>query len=182
MIKPYNIGDSLWYAGREAIEETVTCPECLRNGYLTVTLGDASEVTIPCAGCSDGYLPPKGYIRYWKHKISVSLVTIDRVEINRDYTEYLFDNNRLAKDTDLFLTKDQAEARAKELAEKYNKVELERINKKEKHNRTWAWHVHYYRKMIRNAEKDIERAKTQLAFAESKAHEPNPKTLQTDSG
>ena len=67
-----------------------------------------------------------------------------------------------------FETKEEAEVKALELAMEWNKEELERINRKEKNNRTWSWHVHYYRKMIRDKEKEITRAKEKLNVAQSK--------------
>ena len=170
-MKIYNIGDKVWYAQRKTIEEMVECPECFGKKYLTVILGDDSRVMINCAGCASGYLSSRGYIFYRKQDIDVSLVTIERVEINPDYVEYKFNNCYIAKDIDIFPTKEQAEIKAKELAEEHNKKEIEKIYKKEKHNHTWAWHVYYYRDMIRRAEKDIERAKRKLDAAKSKAKE-----------
>ena len=169
-MKIYNIGDKVWYAGREVTEEKVICPECFGKRYLTVILGDDSKVTIDCAGCASGFEDPKGYILHYKQIIDVSMITIDRVEINRDYVEYLFNGHYLAKNTDIFSSKEAAEIRAKELAEEHNKQEHERIYRKEKNNRTWAWHVYYYRKMIRDAVKTIERAREKLDAAKTKEH------------
>jgi len=169
---PYNIGDKIWYAGRKSTEETVVCPECFGKKYLTVILGDDSRVTIDCAGCASGYGPPKGYVTYYKQYIDISPIVIDRVEINREYVEYGFNKTdcscRIAKDTDLFDTREEAEIRAKELAEEWNQEQLDMIHRKEKNNRSWSWHVHYYRKEIREAEKTIERAREKLDAA--KAH------------
>lgn len=167
-MKIYNIGAKVWYAKREAITEREPCPECFGKRYLTVILGDESEVTIDCVGCASGFEAPKGYILYYKQTADVARITIDRVEINRDYVEYLFNECRIARDTEVFITKEEAEIRAKELAEEHNRQEYKRIHRKEKNNRTWSWHVHYYRKMIRNAERDIERAKERLDVAKEK--------------
>lgn len=169
MLKTYNVDDKVWYAGRESTVEKVVCPECFDKKYLTVILGDDSQVTIDCAGCSKGYDPPKGYITYFKQSVKVELVTIDRVEIDRDYVEYAFNkvgcHCNIAKNTDIFSTKEGAENRAKELAEEHNKEQLAKIHQKKKNDRDWSWHVHYYRKMIRDAEKTIEDAKKKLDVA-----------------
>lgn len=171
-MKTYNIEDRVWHANRSSTQEKLICPECFGKLYLTVILGDDSQVTIDCAGCAAGYDPPKGYVTYWKQDINVTQVIIDRVEINPDYVEYGFDKvgctHHIAKDTDLFSTKEEAEVRARELAEEWNKEQLANIHRKEKNHRNWSWHVHYYRNMIRRAEKEIERAKEQLDAA--KAH------------
>jgi hypothetical protein len=162
------MGDRVWYAGRKGIQERVTCPECFGKRCLTVILGDDSKVTIDCAGCAAGYKPPKGYVLHYKQIVDVSQITIDGVEINPKEVRYKFDNYRMADGTDVFSSKEAAEIRAKELAEEYNKQEHERIHRKEKNNRTWSWHVHYYRKMIRDAKKTIERAEERLGIARTK--------------
>jgi len=172
---PYNIGDKVWHASRKTTEKKVTCPECFGEKYLTVILGDRSLVTIDCAGCASGYDPPKGYVTYHKQDVEVKLVTICKVEIYSDRTEYGFDGSEhahhVAKDSDFFSTKPEAEVRAKELAEEYNKEQLAKIHRKEKSHRDWSWHVHYYRKMIRDAEKTIEMAKAKLDVARMKEKE-----------
>jgi hypothetical protein len=171
-MKIYNIGEKVWHASRKSTEEKITCPECFGKKYLTVILGDDSQVTIDCAGCASGYDPPKGYITYYKQGIDASLVTICKVQIYSDHVEYGYNGTDhccyIAKDIDLFPTKEKAEIRAKQLAEEWNKEQLAKIYRKEKNNHTWSWHVHYHRKQIRDAEKTIEYAKKQLDAA--KAH------------
>ena len=174
-MKTYNIGDKVWYAGRKNTLERVTCPECFGKKYLTVILGDDSKVTIDCAGCASGYDPPKGYVEYYKQTYDVRQITIDGVEMDRKSIQYKYDDFgshcRIAYNIELFDTKEAAEIRAKELAEEHNKQELERIHRKEKNNRAWAWHIHYYRRMIRDAKETIERAEKKLNVARSKAKE-----------
>ena len=169
----YNIGDRAWYASRKSTEEKVICPECFGKKFLTVILGDDSKVTIDCAGCASGYEPPKGYVTYYKQDVDVSQVVIDRVEINPTYVEYGFNKDgcthHTAKDTDVFSTRKEAEIRAEKLAEEWNKEQHDKIHRKEKNNRTWSWHIHYYRRQIRDAEKTIEYAKAQLDVAKARA-------------
>ena len=171
----FNLEDRVWHASRTGVEERVVCPECFGKKYLTVILGDDSQVTIDCAGCASGYDPPKGYVTYRKQDVDVSQVTIDRVEINPDYVEYGFDRAgcgiRIAKDTEIFATKEEAEIRAKELSEEWNKEQHDKIHRKEKNNRTWSWHVHYHRRQIRDAEQTIEYAKAKLDAAKTHTKE-----------
>ena len=171
-MKTYSIGDRVWHASHKTTIERITCPECFGKLYLTVILGDDSKVTIDCAGCASGYGPPKGYVTYYKHDADIILVTIDKVEISLDYVEYGFNRvdgfMNIAKDTELFIIKEEAEIRAKELSEEWDKDQLAKIHQKEKHNHTWSWHVHYHRKQIRDAEKMIEYAKTKLDVAKTR--------------
>jgi len=168
----YNIGDRVWYAGREGIEERVICPECFGKKYLTVILGDDSKVTIDCAGCGGGYQPPKGYVTYYEQSVKVEEVIIYKVEIESNSVRYGFNKfdgrHYIVDDTEIRSTKKMAEIRAKELAEEWNEKELARIHQKKKNNHTWSWHVHYYRRQIREAERTIEYAKARLDAA--KAH------------
>jgi len=167
--KVYNIGDKVWYANRDSTQERVTCPECFGKKYLTVILGNDSRVTIDCAGCAAGYNPPRGYVTYYKQFVNVSQVVIDKVEVSCEYVKYGFNKTEcccyIGKDTDVFSTKEEAEIRATELAEQWNREQLEKIHRKEKNNRTWAWHVLYHRNQIRDAEKTIEYAKKKLEAA-----------------
>ncbi len=162
--------DIVWYAGRESVVETVVCPECFGKKYLTVILGDDSRVTIDCAGCAAGFDPPQGYLTYRVQHVEVRQVTICYIEIGSDGIRYGFDqrptSRSIAPDTDLFTTKPEAEVRALALAEEWNAKQLVELHRKKKNDRDWSWHVHYYRKMIRDAERTIEDARAKLEVAE----------------
>ena len=174
-MQTYNINDKVWHASRKSTQEQVVCPECFGKKYLTVILGDGSQVTIDCAGCSLGFDPPKGYVIYYKQDIDVKQVIIDGMRIERDYVEYEINKTscscNIVKSSHLFATKEEAEVRAKELAEEWNKEQLAKIHRKEKNNRTWSWHVHYHRRQIRDAEKTIEYATKQLDAAKTHVKE-----------
>ena len=167
----YKIDDTIWYANRDTRLEQVICPECFGKRFLTVILGDNSQVTIDCVGCGVGLENPKGYIEYHKHLVSVKQIIIEKVEETKLKTEYGFNGCYRVGEEDLFNTKEEAEKRALELAEEHNKEELEKINRKEKDNRTWAWNVHYHRDCIRRAEKDLIYHKTKLSVAITKTKE-----------
>ena len=167
----YNIDDTVWHASRDSTEKRITCPECFGKKYLTVILGDDSQVTINCAGCARGYDPPEGYVTYWEQDINVRQVTICKVEVYLDHIEYGFGGSERrhykAKDTDFFNTKIEAEIRAQELVKEWNKEQLAKIHRKAKNNHTWSWHVYYYRKRIRDAKNTIEYAEKQLDAAKT---------------
>ena len=149
------LGDKVWYASIKTIEKSVVCPECFGKKYLTVILGDDSQVTIDCAGCSKGCEPPRGVVFYWSSDINVSLVEIEKIEIRKDKVEYGFNGYCIANSDYIFTTKKEAEIKAKELSKEHNKKELERIYRKEKNNHTWAWNVHYHQRCIKACEKDL---------------------------
>jgi hypothetical protein len=175
----YNIGDKAWFAGRESVEKSVICPDCFGKKYLTVILGDNSQVTIDCVACVQrGFEPPKGYVTYYGYKIDVSQVTINKVEISPNKTEYRFEQDKhcyIVYETDLFDTKEEAEERAKKLCKEYEEEELEKIHRKHNNNRSWGWNVHYYRRIIRQANKDIEYYTPRLDAAQKYAKEDKKK-------
>lgn len=151
----YKIGDMAWYAGREYSEVYVKCPDCLGSGQLTVRFADGKEVSIECATCAKGYEPPTGRVSYNAHKIFVRQVTINKVNSDTSGTEYGFPPYYVAKETEFFDTKEEAEKRAQEIADAATVEGMNRINKKEKPTRTWAWNASYHRRCIKDAEKQI---------------------------
>jgi hypothetical protein len=163
------IGDTAWHAEHNSIEKQRTCPDCFGKKKLTVILGDDSRVEIDCTGCVRGYDPPRGYVTYHEYSPAVHPVVIDRVEESSDGITYGF--NGCYRTKELFLARDVAEARAKTLAEEYNEGELKRFQKKEKDSHTWAWHVTYHRRCIKQAEKDLEYHSAKLGIAQKKAKE-----------
>ena len=112
---------------------------------------------------------------YCKQDVEVYQTTICKVEIEPTSIRYGFDSftggYHIGSEKDLLLTKEQAEIRAKELAEEWNKEQLARIHQKEKNNRTWSWHVHYHRSQIRDAEKTIKRSTAKLNAAKEHVKE-----------
>ncbi|MBU1067332.1 hypothetical protein KKE60_06065 [Patescibacteria group bacterium] len=164
----YKISDKVWYAQGKRIEKRVPCPDCFGQKALTVIRGDGSQVSIECVGCATGYEPPRGYITFYEQIGDVLEVTIDRIGETALETEYGFKGCYYVKETDLFAAKEDAEQRALVLAEEHNQEELNKINQKEKHNRSWAWNVHYHNDCIVRAEKQLAYHKAKLAVAKIK--------------
>ncbi len=166
----YNIGDSLYCASFDSMDNYIVCPECGGTKILKVILWDGTEYIIDCRGCAGGYDPPTGYIKTYKRTPKVEIVTISGMEINRNKpVEYRIQlsscNYQILKEDELFVLKEDAEARAVVKAKEFEERELSEIEQKEKPTRSWAWHVHYHRKQIRDAEKTIARATDQLNAA-----------------
>ena len=66
---------------------------------------------------------------------------------------------------------------ARKMENKLQEEENQKIFHKEKKNKSWNWHVAYYRKQIRDAKKQIERAEEKLNVAKVKAKEPEYKCV-----
>jgi len=170
MMKPkYSIGEEVWFAVIVQVQKFVTCPDCFGKRNLRVILGDDSEVTIACTTCSKGYEPSTGTVGTWEYIPKVLLETVRGVEIRRDSEiEYSLSNRCCVKENDLFSFKQEAETRAVELTEQQEKLERERVGRKCKDSRTWAWHVKYHRGMIKEAERNVVRHTAMLNAAKEK--------------
>lgn len=166
----FNIGDEVWYASTEYQEKWITCPDCLGHKYLRVIFGDDTEVSIDCANCAPGYDPPRGVIKLGTYEVAVRQVTIGGMELQKDKEpEYKFDCYSggccRTKESQLFAAKEEAENVGRVLAAQMTKDEADRVNKKEKDTRTWAWNATYHRRMIKDAERNLKYHTDKLAAA-----------------
>lgn len=167
----HKLGDKVWYAQNKAVETSVVCPDCFGQKALTVIKGDGSQVSIECAGCQRGYEPPRGYVSYYEHRTSVSYVEINGIEMDSDKTRYRLSSGHYGDEAEVFDNKEDAELKARELAERYNKEQLDEINRKEKHSRAWSWNAHYHREGIKKAKRDFAYHTAKLNVAKIKAKE-----------
>lgn len=165
----YKIGDEVWYAALEHGSKRSPCPDCSGKRYLRVILGDDSEVTINCQGCAQGYNLPTGFVEIPEltaHSRCVKIQGFETVlQEGQEVTIYHFEGCYRADEKKLFLVKEEAEAKARQLGQEETRREVERLSHKFKNYRSWAWHVHYYRSEIERAEKNIAQYKQQLNAA-----------------
>lgn len=181
----FQIGDKVWYASVEHQEKWVPCTDCLGHKYLRVTFGDGTEVSIDCALCALGFEPPRGVIKLYSYDALVREIIIGGMEIQKGKSiEYKFDcysgGCYRADEDRVFATKEEADAAAKILATKMTQDEIDRINRKEKETRTWAWNASYHRRCIKDAKRDVEyhTAKLEVANKYAKQHTLKLSALQ----
>ena len=176
----FQIGQDVWQATFDAEPDYVRCPECAGTGHIRCLMPDDTMVSVDCEGCRRGYDGPQGVLQVYKRKPRASLVSIKGFEFRDGKVDWETTLSYRSKDDDLFLTEEEAKARAIFIAADFDKEERERVNKKEKDTRSWSWHVHYHRREIREAEKRIEYHKAKLAVANLKAKESKlaPESLQ----
>lgn len=165
----FNLGDRVFIVRQGQTNKYATCPDCQGNRYLTVIMGDDSRVTIPCTGCQYGYENPRGVVRYYEYASEIEVGTIGAVKIVDDTFEYEVPASGGAywckQESEVFATREEAEAYGKVLIAEHNKEALENIKKKHKDHRSWAWNATYHRKCIREAEKQIEYHSARLDWA-----------------
>lgn len=167
-MKKFDIGDIGFRATAGQTKISITCPECLGSGRLRVILGDNTEVSIACVCCEHGYEGSPGFIHTWAFKAEAEEVRITGWESDmvdgQLRTRYKSDGWIIDKG-DLFYSRTAAEARGAELVAEREAEEKKRLGYKEKQTKTWAWNVSYWRKVIRDAKGQIERATERLNAA-----------------
>jgi len=174
----YKIGDKVWYATTRTVQKTMPCSECFGKKHLIVILGDDSQVPIPCVSCDfrdensfgyDSY--PHGYVHYYEFEAKAKEVVISKVEMDANHVEYRFDGGYCMDEDRAFDTEQEAIQKAAELAAKHNEEEQAKIYRKEKHNRTWAWNLHYHRDCIKRAERDLAYHTAKAYYAKTQVKE-----------
>lgn len=176
-----NIGQRAYFVrqGRNQIEEE--CPDCAGKLAHHMVLGNGDEVDIPCDTCKRGYLGPSGVIQTYRNTavvescdiVSITTgslgVTEYRVSIfwqNKDkpeeagWSEQDFESDKLFGEK--LLAQVAADRQTAKQVERYVKDKVEQ-------HRSWAWHVNYHRKGIRENLRRNEHHEEQLAFARTKA-------------
>ena len=174
MIPKYAIGQEVWLATFDSEETSIECPDCGGTGRLRVTFHDETTVSIECRNCACGYDPPTGRVRCYDRKPKAPLVTISGVEISDRGVEYR-SRHYILEEGRMFLTEDEALRAAERLAADEDRGERERILRKEKDTRTWAWNASYHRNEIKRAKQSIAYHESKLAVASVKAKEDRAK-------
>lgn len=163
MTPKYSIGDMVWWANSGSELRWIKCPDCGGTRHILLIMHDGTEHSIKCGRCSAGYEPPKGIISYYEFNANPEIGNVAGIEINHkgeiEYKLSYYKNGHgriyVVPETDLFIKEHEALAKAEQLIKDYNKEELDKINRKEKDTRTWAWNVSYHRKCIKDAEKSL---------------------------
>ena len=173
----YKIGDSVWIAQCYCEQVFVTCPDCGGTGRIRCIMHDDTEVSIECGRCRSGYDAPSGRVGYYKRnpRAESAVITGMNIETVRGVTETEYvlqaEYTQRMKSDRIALSYEDAMAKAEAIAAKENAEEIERIAKKEKDTRTWAWNASYHRKCIKDAEKQIAYHTKKLDVAAIKAKE-----------
>lgn len=170
MSKPkFQIGDEVWHARTQTRPIFLQCLECMGKGYLTVILGDDSQVTIECDCCKRGWMGAQGNHQCHEHYESVMHGLVSGVEIDGDSFEYRIPESQngcwIIKESDLFMNESCAKNRADKLSDERTKAATELHCLKHNKDRSWAWNVKYHRDIIRRSQKDIETHTEQLNYA-----------------
>lgn len=174
----FKIGDKVWYARAGRYETQILCPDCEGSRRVRVIFANNEETSIDCGGCSRGYEGSSGTITEYKFKADVHQTTIDGVDQYRNKTTYKVNGNEYMNcyysfdEKDIFGTEEEAVKRCQELIKEEVDIERDRLLRKEKDSKTWAWNASYHRKNIKNAERDLAYHRAKLAIADARKKEP----------
>ncbi len=170
----YEIGQEVWRASWDSETSYIECPDCAGTARVRVMLPDDSIVSIECEGCRHGYYGSDGRIHAYDRKATAKLVCVTGLEMRDGKTEWQTSDSYRVGEEDLFDNEADALARAQALAAVADREERDRINRKERPLKSWVWHVHYHRRCIREAQRQIEHHTARLAVANVKAKQKEP--------
>ena len=173
----FEVGSQIWvgdFSPLAALHEV--CPDCGGTGRLRVTFHDDTQVSIACQNCAPGYDPPTGRVLVYRQSAKARLATVTGLEVDGGKTRWHVDGHsggyRIIDDENAFDTEAEALAWAEGRAAAYEQENRDRVFKKEKDTRSWAWNASYHRKQIKEAKRQLEYHTAKLAVAVVKAKEP----------
>lgn len=166
----FNIGEKVWIADYQEHKQLwMQCPDCAGNKYHTITLGCGDVYTIDCQNCALGFEPPSGRVSYWSSNASALRGEIVGLEKTGGEYEYKVEaRGTVFYCKEVFSEEADAVKYAEEKLAARIQEQKDRIFKKEKDTRSWAWNATYHKKCIKRAEKDLEYHTQKLNAA--KAH------------
>ncbi len=152
----YKLGDKVyWIESGTNYGKTIPCPVCFGKRFVTVILGDDSQVKTECGYCSHGYDRPSGSAKVWEPNAILKNGTItgvsckDGIRYEVGYTslyEYeLYDNESIAEEARKIRLEEEIKR-----AEVWFKESFVNCTKKQ------AWSAGYHRNQIKSAERNIE--------------------------
>lgn len=172
----YNIGDEVFWPYWGSKEMSIECPDCGGTGRIRLIMHDNSEHSIECGRCSYGYYPPTGRIKFWRWLADIKRGEITGLEISKGVVSYKIScgegYTHIVKEEMVYTSEEDALGRAEILVEEHEKEELEKIAKKEKDTKSWAWNASYHRREIKSAERSIAYHAAKLKAANLKSKEP----------
>jgi hypothetical protein len=179
MIKPkFQIGDVVWCGQWKGYEKWDKCPDCGGTKTIKVILFDGSEYIIPCEGCKKGWEGPYGVVSHYAYHATARELVIQGMELGcwdskRGIWEYQLglegSCSLRVPEHELFLDEQSAMDFALAKGRELEIRDAYRVFLKDKPTKSWSWHVTYYRREIKEAERKIEYATRALGIAREKA-------------
>lgn len=174
----FGFGAYVYHASASSKDVGTVCLGCDGKRFLTITVNDET-FTCECGGCKRGWMGATGRVSFYRYEPEIHEGFVEAIErgwSEGDGFEYRIKSDSggrwCLKEEDTFSTREEAEDRCAELVEKYEAEQ--KVPQKSNRDKSWAWHVHYYKRQIRDATKTIEYAQEQLNYAKKLAKESKP--------
>jgi len=156
----FNIGDVVYNARCQWVSKQTLCPVCFGKCKVTLILGNDDSVILPCDYCRHGFDNPTGYVGEYDYVVEAELVTITdiKIEISSDGEKYQYISRYYHYDTEnLFLDKEEALARAKELKKLLDEEQQTRVAWiKHDKLKSFSWNAGYHLREAKRNRKDAE--------------------------
>ena len=163
----YAIGQDVWIAQCGVNTKLLVCPDCCGKKYLTVIMGDDSQVTVDCTGCGHGFNGCNGKIQIYEYEATAKKVTIGGMEIRNEIT-YFYDCSahgyRSVKADEVFDNEADALEAAKVQKTVHDEEERDRLHRRPKDHHGMAFNATYHRGGIKSAEKALARAQRDIEY------------------
>mgnify|MGYP003658116320 CR=1 FL=1 len=177
---PFKIGDTVYVASHGNQQKRVQCPCCFTKCEVKLTLGDGTELMLPCDYCGKGYDAPTGYVM--EHAVEgrvmpliVCGVTSNTTDKGTEYS-YSLSNNYHGSHRRTFGTQKEAAACAQQLSEEHN-GEMQHTARHIKYNvnKTYSWNAGYHRR-------EAKRCRTQAEYHDGRVTICKLKSKTTEAG
>lgn len=176
-IKPYNIGDTFWYSTWETKGVQDPCPVCAGKKKITIIDGYNEVYTIECEYCRRGFETTGWVVERYERVASVEQVVITGLNIhgndpdNWHYGIRAWSDDvhvqRMAYHNRLFATQEIAVEVAASEIERLAREEEEKFYKKDKTNKRWSWHLGYYKRELKDAQRKMDYANKKMQWIKS---------------
>jgi len=166
----FKIGDTVWVGEFQQRKDRVPCPVCFTKRYVTLILGDDTEVEVECKFCDVGHFGAQGYVIDGYHYVTTATPkTITGMDIRKDEITYWFGGIGHQEER-VAATEEEAVAKAQVDADKYNtnKRELQ-LERKHTSYKSYTWNAGYFMKKAKGALQDHKHYTEKAKIMESKA-------------
>lgn len=155
----YKVGKEVWVARIHWNGEHILCPVCFGNKGVKVILGNGNTEYVSCSICTVGFNPPSGTIKDFRYVARPEKMVITKVVAisNENGKVYEYRSGYCTLEpNDIFLCKEEAEEKCKELIREAENEEINRmIHRKEKGKSDMVYSIGYHRKEITKLKKQI---------------------------
>jgi len=174
-MQEFKIGDKVWVAGWGQIAKDVPCPACYTKREVTLILGNGDHIILPCEGCSQGYMPPTGYVTEYEFSSEPEIHIITGIETRQTEkgvdVEYRASQYCLPADR-VFDNESDARAEGEKMAAEQHEKERTRAEYiKHDKNKKYSWNAVYHLREAKRKRKEADGHEEKAKLCKERATE-----------